>query len=59
MLDCDVYWNGIRQGYLRDFDAGLLVDAGVHDLTVLSGADTILHKSVVVSPDDTVSIPVR
>jgi len=59
MLDCDVYWNGIRQGYLRDFDAGLLVDAGVHDLAVLSGADTILHRSVVVSPDDTVSIPVR
>jgi PPM family protein phosphatase len=55
-----VYLDKIRQGTLRDLEFGLLVEPGVHSLTVIDArGDTLLQRGFTLKPRDTLDLVVR
>jgi len=55
-----VYLNRVRQGTLRDLEFGLLVEPGVHSLTVIdTRGDTLLQRGLTLKPRDTLDLVVR
>ncbi len=55
-----LYLDGVPQGTLRELEAGLLVEAGMHRLVALEpDGDTLYARALQLNPNDTLDLTIR